>query len=42
MEKEGTKAGWKSWEEVKAMAKDRDKWRKSSTALCVTEREEDR
>ena len=42
VEKERTKAGWKSWEEVRAMAKDRDKRRKSSAALCATEREEDR
>ena len=42
VEKERTKAGWKSWEEVRAMAKDRDKWRKSIAALCVTERKEDR
>ena len=42
VEKERTKAGWKSWGEVRAMAKDRDKWRKSSAALCAIEREEDR
>ena len=42
VEKERTKTGWKSWEEVRAMAKDRDKWRKSSATLCATEREEDR
>ena len=42
VEKERTKAGWKSWEDVRAMAKDRDKWRKSSAALCATECEEDR
>ena len=35
VEKERTKAGWKSWEEVRAMAKDRDKWRKSSAALIM-------
>ena len=42
VDKERTMAGWKSWEEARAMAKDRDKWRKSSAALCATEREEDR
>ena len=42
VEKEKTMAGWKSWEEARAMAKDKDKWRKSSAALCATEREEDR
>ena len=39
VEKERTVAGWKSWEEVRALAKDRDKWRKSSAASCATERE---
>ena len=42
VEKEKTVVGWKSWEEARALAKDRDKWRKSSAALCATEREEDR
>ena len=42
VEKERTLAGWKSWKEVRAMAKDRDKWRKSSAAICATERAEDR
>ena len=40
--KGNTMAGWKSWEEVRALAKDRDKWKKSSAALCATERKEDR
>ena len=40
-EKESTIAGWKSWEEARALAKDGSKW-KSSVALCATEREEDR
>ena len=30
VEKERTMAGWKSWEEVRALAKDRDKWKKST------------
>ena len=42
VEKERTVAGWKSWEEAGALAKDRDKWRKSSAVLCATESEEDR
>ena len=42
VEKERTMPDWKSWEEARAMAKDRDKWRKSGSALCPTEREEDR
>ena len=40
--KERTMTGWKSWEEARALSKDRDKWKKSSAALCATEREEDR
>jgi len=41
-EKERAMAGWKSWEEVRALAEDRiPRWR-SSAALCATEREEDR
>ena len=35
VEKERAMAGWKSWEEVRALAKDRDKWKKSSAALCA-------
>ena len=42
VEKERTIVGWKSWEEARALAKDRDKWKKSSSALCATEHEEDR
>ena len=36
-----TMAGWqwKSWEEARALAKDRDKWKKSSATLCATEHE---
>ena len=32
VEKERAMAGWKSWEEVRTLAKDRDKWKKSSYA----------
>ena len=42
VEKERTMVGWKSWEKARALAKDGDKWKKSSAALCATEREEDR
>ena len=42
VEKERTMAGWKSWEEARALAKDRDKCRNSSAALCATEREDGR
>ena len=42
VEKERAMAGWKSWKEARALAKDRDKWKRSSAALCATEREEDR
>ena len=39
VEKEREKTGWKSSEEVRALAKDRDKWKRSNAALCATERE---
>ena len=42
VEKERTMAGWKSWEEARALAKDRDKWKESSAAFCATECKEDR
>ena len=42
VEKERAIAGWKSWEEARALARDRDKWTRSSVALCATERREDR
>ena len=35
-------AGWKSWEEARALAKDRNNWKKSSAALRATGCEEDR
>ena len=34
-------ADWKSWEEARALAKDRDKWKRSNVPLCEKEREED-
>ena len=40
VEKERTMAGWMSWEEARLMAKDTKKLRKSSAALCGTQREE--
>ena len=42
VEKERTMAGWKSREYARALAKDWDKWKKSSAALSATERTEDR
>ena len=43
VEKERETAGWKSWEEVRALARDRKKWKKiSGAALCPTECEDDR
>ena len=42
VEKERAMAGWKSWEKVKALAKDGSKWKKSSAALSTMDRKEDR
>jgi len=42
VEKDWTMASWKSWEEVRALAKDRDKWKKGAASQSLTEREEDR
>jgi len=42
VEKERAMAGWKSWEEARALAKNRSKSKRSSVALCTTEHEEDR
>ena len=30
------KAGWRSWEEVKTVVGNRDKWKDSVKALCAT------
>ena len=35
-------AGFRQGKNTRAVAKDRDKWKKSSAALCATERKEDR
>ena len=35
VEKERNKAGWKSWEVVKAVAQNRECWSESVTALCA-------
>ena len=39
---QGVEAGWRSWEEVKTVAANRDKWRDSVKALCATRHKEDR
>lgn len=41
IEKERSEAGWKSWEEARIIARDRDRWKRSIKALCATEHEED-
>ena len=41
VEKEGAEAEWQSWEEVKIVAANRDKWRHSVVALCATSHQED-
>ena len=42
VEKERENLGWRSWNEARAIAKDRDKWKKSVEALCASRHEEDR
>ena len=42
VEKERAEAGWRSWEEGKTEAANRDKWRDSVKALCATRHKEDR
>ena len=37
VEKERNEIGWRSWEEVRMAAANRDKWRKSVKALCATQ-----
>lgn len=39
---ERVETGWQSWEEVKTVAANRDRWKHSVKALCATRREEDR
>ena len=36
VEKERSRAGWKSWGEVRAKAQDRNRWRAHVEALCAT------
>ena len=36
IEKERGKGGWKSWEEVRKDAVNREKWRHITEALCIT------
>ena len=42
VEKERKHAGWRSWEEPRTAATNREKWRTSVEALCATRRVEDR
>ena len=42
VEKERAEAEWQSWEELKTVAANRDKWRHSVEALCATRNQEDR
>ena len=42
VEKERKEAGWRSWNEARTAAADREKWRCSVEALCATRHEEDR
>ena len=41
VEKERAVAEWRSWEQVKTVAANRDKWRNSEKALCATRHEDD-
>ena len=40
-EKERQEAGWRSWEEVRTAATNREEWRSSVKALCATRHEKD-
>ena len=42
VEKERKEAGWRSWEETRMIATDREQWKTSVKALCTTRHEEDR
>ena len=42
VEKERKKLGWRSWNEAKPIARDRDSWRRRLAALWATGPEEDR
>ena len=41
VEKERREGGWGSWDEVRAVAAGRERWRSSVKALCATRHEED-
>ena len=41
VEKERQEAGWRSWEEVRTAATNREEWRSSVKALCATRHEKD-
>ena len=42
VEKERDNFGWTSWNQVKAIAKNREQWREQVEALCATRHEADR
>ena len=42
VEKERKELGWNTWEEARAVAVNRDRWRSLTEALCTTRCEEDR
>ena len=42
VEKERKELGWNTWEETRAVAVNRDRWRSLTEALCTTRCEEDR
>lgn len=41
LERERSEAGWKSWEEARIIARDRDRWKRNIKVLCATEHEQD-
>ena len=42
VEKERDEAGWRSWNEVRTVAADRERWKSSVKALCATRHKVDR
>ena len=42
VENERKEAGWRSWEETRMIAADREQWKTSVKALCARRHEEDR
>ncbi len=37
VEKERAEAGWRSWDEARVTAANREKWKESAEALCATQ-----